>query len=179
MRAHYQGRRRRHRPQSRPFPWVRLTGASFLTVLFLLGAAFQILSSGNVISRYWLLIIPPLIAVIALLIPLYQYLLPLPIEDTATHTFQTHQPLATHPITDRHIPSETGTPLWNVPYPHNPFFIGREALLTHLYDILHDEKAAALTQAISGLGGIGKTQLAVEYACRKSQLFYSIKIISL
>jgi len=101
MRAHYQGRRRRHRPQSRPFPWVRLTVASFLTVLFLLGAAFQILSSGNVISSYWLLIIPPLIAVIALLIPLYQYLLPLPTEDTATHTFQTHQPLATHPITDR------------------------------------------------------------------------------
>ena len=37
-------------------------------------------------------------------------------------------------------------------------------LLTHLYTTLHDEKAAALTQAISGLGGIGKTQLAVEYA---------------
>src|SRR5258708_467701 len=156
MKAHYTGRRRRHRPRSRPFPWARLTLASFLTVLFLLGAALQILSSGNVISSYWLLLIPPLIAVIALLTPLYQYLLPLPTEDAAPPTFQTHQPLATHPITDRHLPSETGTPLWNVPYPHNPVFIGREALLTQLYDILHNEKAAALTQAISGLGGIGK-----------------------
>ena len=86
MRAQFQRQPRRHRQRSRPFPWVRLTLAAFLTALFLLGAALQILSSGNVISSYWLLIIPPLIAVIALLIPLYQYLLPIPTEDTATHT---------------------------------------------------------------------------------------------
>lgn len=59
-------------------------------------------------------------------------------------------------------------PLWTVPYRRNPFFTGREALLRHLHNTLTVARAAALTQiqAISGLGGIGKTQIAVEYAYR-------------
>src|SRR6266481_4485053 len=58
--------------------------------------------------------------------------------------------------------------LWNIPYRRNPYFTGREDLLTRLHELLHSGKAAALTQpqAISGLGGIGKTQTAVEYAYR-------------
>jgi tetratricopeptide (TPR) repeat protein len=58
--------------------------------------------------------------------------------------------------------------LWNVPYRRNPYFTGREDLLTRLHELLHSGKATALTQpqAISGLGGIGKTQTAVEYAYR-------------
>jgi tetratricopeptide (TPR) repeat protein/DNA-binding XRE family transcriptional regulator len=55
---------------------------------------------------------------------------------------------------------------WNVPYRRNPFFTGREIVLKRLHDMLTSEKAAALTQAISGLGGVGKTQTAVEYAYR-------------
>jgi len=57
---------------------------------------------------------------------------------------------------------------WNVPYRRNPYFTGREDLLTRLHEFLHAGKATALTQpqAISGLGGIGKTQTAVEYAYR-------------
>src|SRR5579885_2301132 len=57
-------------------------------------------------------------------------------------------------------------PLWNVPYRRNPFFTGREDILAFLYTTLITKQAAALTQAqaISGLGGIGKTQIAVEYA---------------
>lgn len=64
--------------------------------------------------------------------------------------------------------SEPYLPLWNVPYRRNPFFTGREDILTTLYTILVENKSAALTQtqAISGLGGIGKTQVAVEYAYR-------------
>lgn len=56
--------------------------------------------------------------------------------------------------------------LWNIPYPRNPFFIGRDELLAQLHQQLHSGQATALSQpqAISGLGGIGKTQLAVEYA---------------
>jgi len=59
-------------------------------------------------------------------------------------------------------------PAWNVPYLRNPFFTGREELLKQLRDNLTQNKAAALTQAqaIHGLGGIGKTQTAVEYAYR-------------
>jgi hypothetical protein len=57
---------------------------------------------------------------------------------------------------------------WNVPYLRNPFFTGREELLKHLHDNLTQNKTAALTQAqaIHGLGGIGKTQTAIEYTYR-------------
>jgi tetratricopeptide (TPR) repeat protein/transcriptional regulator with XRE-family HTH domain len=59
-------------------------------------------------------------------------------------------------------------PLWNIPYRRNLFFTGREDILTCLHTTLHTSKVVALTQAlaISGLGGIGKTQAAVEYAYR-------------
>jgi hypothetical protein len=62
-------------------------------------------------------------------------------------------------------------PIWNVPYPRNSFFIGRDELLTRLHTQLQAGQATALSQpqAIIGLGGIGKTQLAVEYAYRFHQ----------
>src|ERR1019366_6109437 len=58
--------------------------------------------------------------------------------------------------------------VWNVPYRRNPVFTGREPLLAKLVEALHTDDAAALTQpqALSGLGGIGKTQIALEYAYR-------------
>ncbi|MEL7353929.1 MAG: TIR domain-containing protein [Cyanobacteria bacterium P01_A01_bin.116] len=55
---------------------------------------------------------------------------------------------------------------WNVPYDRNAFFTGRETVLNDLRSQLADDGAAAIAQAISGLGGIGKTQTAVEYAYR-------------
>ena len=59
-------------------------------------------------------------------------------------------------------------PHWNVPYRRNPYFTGREDILKRLAAALRTGNTAALTQpqAISGLGGIGKTQTAVEYAYR-------------
>ncbi len=57
-------------------------------------------------------------------------------------------------------------PIFNVPHLQNPFFTGREEILNNLKTALNSKKAAALTQAISGLGGIGKTQIAIEYAYR-------------
>ncbi len=62
--------------------------------------------------------------------------------------------------------------IWNIPYPRNPFFTGREDLLLQLHNQLASGQTTALSQspqAISGLGGIGKTQLATEYAYRYSQ----------
>lgn len=58
--------------------------------------------------------------------------------------------------------------LWNIPYRRNPNFIGRDEQLEKLHESLTSGKYAAVTQAISGLGGIGKTQLATEYAYRFS-----------
>jgi tetratricopeptide (TPR) repeat protein len=57
-------------------------------------------------------------------------------------------------------------PIWNVPHLRNPFFTGRDALLDGLAKTLHSGRPAAVTQAIAGLGGVGKTQLAVEYLYR-------------
>jgi len=57
-------------------------------------------------------------------------------------------------------------PVWNVPHARNPNFTGREEHLAKLKTALGSGKPAALTQAIHGLGGVGKTQLALEYAYR-------------
>jgi tetratricopeptide (TPR) repeat protein len=61
-------------------------------------------------------------------------------------------------------------PHWSVPLPHNPFFTGREEILEVLHTQLSDNQVIALTQssALHGLGGVGKTQIALEYAYRHS-----------
>jgi tetratricopeptide (TPR) repeat protein len=58
--------------------------------------------------------------------------------------------------------------IWNVPFAQNPFFFGRDDLLARLHTSLQTRQTTALSQpqAFTGLGGIGKTQLAVEYAYR-------------
>ena len=52
---------------------------------------------------------------------------------------------------------DTATPrIWSLPFQRNPYFTGRDDLLTHLHNVLATVKQAALSQpqAISGLGGI-------------------------
>lgn len=67
-------------------------------------------------------------------------------------------------------------PFWSVPYRQNLFFTGREDLLEHLHAELHAEKAVAFTQplALSGLGGVGKTQTAIEYAYRYAHEYQTV-----
>jgi tetratricopeptide (TPR) repeat protein/transcriptional regulator with XRE-family HTH domain len=71
---------------------------------------------------------------------------------------------------------ELAPPLWNVPSLRNPFFTGREAILHTLQTRLSAKHPVALTQpsAVTGLGGIGKTQVAIEYAYRYRQDYTAI-----
>ena len=50
----------------------------------------------------------------------------------------------------------------------NPNFTGRTELLTALRGLLQTRQIGAVVQAgaVHGLGGVGKTQLAIEYAHR-------------
>ncbi|WP_128694098.1 FxSxx-COOH system tetratricopeptide repeat protein [Methanoculleus taiwanensis] len=57
-------------------------------------------------------------------------------------------------------------PIRNIKHPRNPNFTGREDLLQDLRQTLTNSRNAALIQTINGLGGVGKTQLAIEYAYR-------------
>jgi tetratricopeptide (TPR) repeat protein len=60
--------------------------------------------------------------------------------------------------------------LWNVPHPRNDAFTGREQILTDLRaDLLKKGK-----QALYGLGGVGKTQIAVEYAYRHKDEYTAV-----
>lgn len=61
--------------------------------------------------------------------------------------------------------SPNSTAIWNIPT-GIPFFTGRDDVLKRIHEALATSGTAALKQrqAISGLGGIGKTQTAIEYA---------------
>ncbi len=65
---------------------------------------------------------------------------------------------------------------FTVPYDQNPHFTGRAEILAQIHATLGQTGTAALSQAkaIHGLGGVGKTQTAVEYAYRyaKDPAFY-------
>src|SRR5690349_9210121 len=55
-------------------------------------------------------------------------------------------------------------PHWFVPLPRNPFFTGREESLELLHRQLGVDQAngCPLATALHGLGGVGKTQIALE-----------------
>lgn len=57
-------------------------------------------------------------------------------------------------------------PVWgNVP-PRNPSFTGREDLLERLHERLSRGTTAVLPEALHGMGGVGKSQIAIEYVYR-------------
>jgi tetratricopeptide (TPR) repeat protein len=61
----------------------------------------------------------------------------------------------------------------NLP-PRNLFFTGRDDILTNLHDSFNDSNSLAITQAIKGLGGVGKSETAVEYAFRYRKYYDAV-----
>ena len=63
------------------------------------------------------------------------------------------------------IRSRTPAPHWTIPR-RNPYFTGRAEVIQDLRDALLADGRATLgqTRAVVGLGGVGKTQTAIEYA---------------
>lgn len=72
--------------------------------------------------------------------------------------------------------SDQRLPLWYVPHQRNAFFTGREDELHQLHTALRRESSGMLSQSclLSGLGGIGKTQTALEYVYRYANDYTAI-----
>ena len=71
-------------------------------------------------------------------------------------------------LEDQRAKTRTSPTVWGGVPPRNPNFTGREDLLRQLHERLMEPGAmtAVLPQTLHGLGGVGKSQLAVEYAYR-------------
>ncbi len=129
-----EGQQKQTKKKRRPFPWIRAIAALVTSLLLSALAILLILSTVHVIAAYWLVVIPIIFTVFGQLLPLWQWLFPVSAE----------------------AKDDQPTTIWNVPYLRNRCFTGREELLKRLHDNFTNRKAAALTQAITGLGGIGK-----------------------
>jgi tetratricopeptide (TPR) repeat protein len=69
----------------------------------------------------------------------------------------------------------------NIPFPRNALFTGREKDFETLTQSLLGKRPSAtlISQAITGMGGIGKTQLAVEFAYRYGYKFAGVHWLNL
>jgi tetratricopeptide (TPR) repeat protein len=84
---------------------------------------------------------------------------PLPAEDDGTRLGR--RPIFTREHGDS--PAEDVPPVWGSVPPRNPNFTGRRELLRELGERVMSGTTAVLPSALHGMGGIGKTQMAVEY----------------
>jgi tetratricopeptide (TPR) repeat protein len=103
-------------------------------------------------------------------INIYTPAMPRPVDPEALAVAE--QQLAALPLET--IPDPTALPEGSrIPFSQNPLFVGREADLQYLAQVLKGNGIAAIGQiaAATGLGGLGKTQLAVEFVHRYGQYF--------
>ncbi len=78
--------------------------------------------------------------------------------------------LSPEPVSDSPPPA----PVFALPFPQNPQFVGREAELEAVQLWLAQKSVVA----ICGLGGVGKTQLAVQYAYQYRQAYSHVLWVS-
>jgi len=71
-------------------------------------------------------------------------------------------------------------PGFRMPFQRNALFTGRVGPLQALARALleGDGRSALVTQAVAGMGGVGKTQLAVEFAHRYGRFFHGVHWVS-
>src|ERR1019366_5817624 len=81
------------------------------------------------------------------------------------------------PITTQEEPPDPG-PVWYVPYIRNTFFTAREQILHDLHEAFTKNDGASdatpIRVLLSGLGGMGKTQIAIEYAYRHQDHYRTV-----
>jgi hypothetical protein len=76
------------------------------------------------------------------------------------------------PVADRKLTHEKLPQVWGDIPQRNPDFTGREEFLETLHNELSERRqTAVLPQAIHGMGGVGKSQIAIEYVHRHSREF--------
>ena len=107
------------------------------------------------------------------LMPLQEYALPIMFEKLSGIKKDTTETLEIARRLDRKVTGERSSalsspkPRFLIPFPRNERFVGREDDLAELHKALQGGKAVGVRPAaLTGMGGIGKTQLAVEYAYR-------------
>ncbi len=177
-----EGQHKQIQKKRRRFPWIRAIVALVVSLLLSFAVILLILSTAHISAEYWLVVIPIIFTMIGQLIPLYSWLFPISAEAKEESPSLPPTPLEVKvslplPLAEPATQNEQTKPstsLWNVPYQHNPFFTGREELLKSLHDNLTNRKAILRTQALSGLGGIGKTQTVVEYAYRHRGEYHDV-----
>ncbi|MFF8196259.1 FxSxx-COOH system tetratricopeptide repeat protein [Streptomyces bobili] len=86
---------------------------------------------------------------------------------TVIHSEPSPEPHAPHAPPGR-VPGAL-PPVWNLE-PRNPQFTGRDGILRRLRDRF-DLGGASVVQALRGPGGVGKTQIAVEYAHQRAYAY--------
>jgi len=71
------------------------------------------------------------------------------------------------------IPSAFSKVVFNVPWERNYQFVGRDDVFNHLESLLEKSTNASncIYVALTGLGGIGKTQIALEYCYRNKNKY--------
>lgn len=82
----------------------------------------------------------------------------------------------THKGTDsRRLPEFPAkeTDLWQVPFPPNRFFVGRDDLIENIGAALAEQKPNPIA-VLTGLGGIGKSQIAREYVRRRGGKYRAV-----
>lgn len=78
-----------------------------------------------------------------------------------------------HPSVTQH-PMDSSRILGGIPL-RNPHFTGREAMLAELRSALaRHAKASVLPQTLQGYGGVGKTQLAIEFVYRNADEYHLV-----